>query len=161
MKRDALPSADNRLFFQTGAAQLEVGQIVGPLGDYRLRLGQPACLDLLERYRPAHLLSHAQALVLCASPVDLDNAGEEEWLYEFSLAAGMPLQRHDAFWADELSRLCNDWDGGARTGRILSIAEKYWNGEASAEPVWEYLVSEAHLVAVTPYRRQMAIVQGN
>lgn len=151
MKRPVITLSGKAAFCQTAQVRLEVGQAVGPLPDYDKRFGQTGFLALLERYRPQHLLSHAQAVVMHASLDDLENSGGEEWLYELDVVPGSRVQRHDAYWANQLAMLSVQDPADADPRQIQFAAEKYWDGESSPDPVWEYLAAQAVVVAVHSY----------
>jgi hypothetical protein len=151
MRTSPIKLTSNAPYCQTAPIKLDIGQAIGPLPDFYTRYGQTGFLSLLERYRPAHLLSHQQAVVMHGSVDDLENSGGDEWLYELEVAPNSHIQRHDVYWANQIACL-NDLDpSDADPFLIKNIAEKYWHGETSHDPVWEYLAAQAIVVAVHSY----------
>lgn len=151
MKRKSIALSGNTPYCQTGMVRLDVGQTVATWPEYLTRFGQYEFLDVLERFRPAQMLSHHQAVVMHASVDDLENSGGDEWLYELNVSPHTPIQRHDMNWANEIGILIAAREAGTSDAVYQSAAEKYWSGEASHDPIWEYLAAEAVIVAVHSY----------
>lgn len=138
-------------YCQTALTRLDVGQTVESWPDYCTRFGQSDFLRVLEQFRPAHLLSYRQAVVMHASVDDLENSDGDEWLYELSVAAESPIQRHDSYWANKIALLLASDTLSNKAAMVRYAAEKYWNGEPSHDPVWEYFAAQAVIVAVHSY----------
>lgn len=151
MKRKSITLSGRAPYCQTGMVHLEVGQTVATWPDYCARFGQLDFLTVLERFRPAHMLSHHRAVVMHSSVDDLENSSGDEWLYELNISPGSPVQRHDLSWANEIAVLIASSETGACGTVCQSAARKYWSGEASGDPVSEYLAAQAVVVAVYNY----------
>lgn len=151
MKKRVIRLSGNATYCQTGIARLDVGQTVASWPDYCARFGQLDFLNVLEHFRPAHMLSHHRAVVMHASVDDLENSSGDEWLYELNASPESTIQRHDLTWANEIAILIASSESGISGTVCQSAARKYWSGEASCDPIWEYLVAEAVVVAVHDY----------
>lgn len=151
MKRREIVLSGEGGYCQTAAVRFEVGQCIDALPDYAARFGHRDFLDALERYRPAGMLGHHNGVVMHASPDDLDNSGGGEWLHELQPLPGAALQRHDAAWANQLATLLADEASCCDERLIRVAADKYWRGEASDDPQWEYLAARVIVVAVQDY----------
>ena len=151
MSRKSITLSGHAPYCQTGVVRLEIGQTVLSWPDYYERFGQLDFLNVLEHFRPAHMLSHRQAVVMHACVDDLENSSGDEWLYELNVAPDSAVQRHDLNWANEIAMLIASSEPGASEAICQSAAHKYWSGEASHDPVWEYLAARAVVVAVHDY----------
>lgn len=134
-------------YCQTASVQFEIGQVVGPWPDFCQRFGQTGFLAVLERYRPPHMLSYHGAVVMHTSIDHLDNGAEGEWLHELYVPADVTVQRHDITWANQISLMMVLDPEHAGQTEIRQTAERYWRGEPSDDPVWEYLAAKAIVVA--------------
>lgn len=128
---------------------LPVGTTLVPRLEYENRWSQDCAGRILENLRPAHLLAHRDAVFMCMEAQDCDNAGAHcEWL--FGVKAQGKVERHDMEWATEIYRLISD--GWPLTDpRIVELARRYWYGEASDAPTWEYLTPAANIMSVERY----------
>lgn len=140
-------------YCQLAPVRLEIGQQIGPAPElYFRQFGQTAFFDILERYRPSHLLPHREAVVLHAGLDALDNAEEGEWLHEMEVPASAAIQRHDVTWANRIALLSAGEPERHTPSLIRDAAVHYWNGTPSEDPVWEYLTTQAIVVAVHSVR---------
>lgn len=151
MKKKAITLSGHAPYCQTGMVRLDIGQTVASWPDYCARFGQLDFLNVLEHFRPTHMLSHHQAVVMHASVEDLENSSGDEWLYELNVAPESTVQRHDLNWANEIATLIAAREPGTSEAIFQSAALKYWSGEASHHPIWEYLAAQAVVVAVHDY----------
>jgi hypothetical protein len=127
--------------------RLPVGTTLGPA---RTGRASPSAFDeALERYRPVAALARGDAVFMCDDPQDCDNCGAHcEWLFRVEPVGR--VERHDLAWATAIDLVLSE---GADDGHpdVVEHARRYWAGEASADPVWEYLAATARVVQVEPY----------
>lgn len=148
MKRLMVSLSGQGAYCQTASLRLEIGQEVGPAPeDYFRRFGQTGYFQVLERFRPSHLLSHRDAVVMHDSIDALENIDEGEWLHELQVQADATVQRHDVFWANRIAVLMAGEPHRTTPALLRDAAERYWCGHASEDPVWEYLTGRAIVVA--------------
>lgn len=129
--------------------RLEVGRVLAPQPEYEMRWGHMSAGRILEDNRPSNLRAHRDAVFACDNPQDCDNAGAHcEWL--FGIEPSGDVERHDLAWASEIDGLIsNGWPSDDRA--VLDHAARYWSGEASPDPVWEYLCASARIISVEAY----------
>lgn len=129
--------------------RLAVGTILTPRPDYEMRWGSDCAGRILEDARPASMRAHRDAVFACADPQDCDNAGAQcEWLYEIRPEG--PVEQHDLAWASEIDKLVgNGWSPDDPA--VVALAARYWSGEASPDPVWEYLGASATVLSVEEF----------
>lgn len=151
MKKKSIALSGRAPYCQTGVVRLDVGQTVASWPNYCTRFGQLDFLDVLEHFRPLHMFSHHQAVVMHASVDDLENSDGDEWLYELDVSPENAVYRHDLNWANEIVMLLASSEPGTAKTIYKSAAYKYWSGEASRYPVWEYLAAQAVVVAIHDY----------
>ena len=136
-------------FWHASFDRLPVGTVLTPRPDYEMRWSSDCAGRILEDLRPAHMRAHRDAVFTCAEPQDCDNAGAHcEWLCEVRPEG--PVERHDLAWASDIDRLVSDgWP--ADDPAIVEMARRYWNGEASPDPVWEHLCPSAAVLSVEEF----------
>lgn len=142
-----LAGAD-RKFYHGSMDHLAVGTILRPGPNYEKHWSNTSFYAVLERYRPRHLLPHAQAVFLCGDPDDVDLAGGgTEWMFEVKPLG--PLQKHDMNWSSAISGAVDD---NSPEEILKELAENYWNGVPHPDgSVWEYLVPNAEILRVMPF----------
>ena len=128
---------------------LPVGTILVPRPDCEARWSSDCVGRILEDLRPTTSLAHRDAVFMCDDPQECDNAGAFcEWLFEVAPAG--EGQHHDMGWATTIDSLVSDgWPSD--DARIVELARRYWSGEPSGLPTWEYLAPSAVIVSVEPY----------
>jgi len=131
-------------FFHASGDYLPVGTILMPRPDYSQRWGHTDFYPVLERYRPAHCLSHAHAVFMCDSGEVLDAAGAAtEWVFEVKPLG--PVSRHDMNFSAAVSCALSE---GQSEAVVADLARQYWMGVAGGDPLWEYLTSSARILKV-------------
>lgn len=129
--------------------ELPVGTTLAPRPDYERRWSDHHVGRILEDLRPTDSLAHCEAVFMCDDPQDCDNAGAHcEWLFAVE-PAGL-VQRHDMHWATEIDRLVSN-GLPINDPKIVELAQRYWSGQGSQHPVWEYLARTAIIRSVEPY----------
>ena len=137
----------NTPFFHGSYDKLSIGTILKPRSNYDEVWSKTDFYSILEKYRPHHMLSHKDSVFMCDNPDDIDNAGGgTEWL--FTVKPHSHIEKHDLFWCSEISLHSSN---GANDEKLKCLAEKYWNGTASDNPVWEYLTSFAEIIFIEEY----------
>lgn len=114
----------DRVFYHGSMDYLEVGSVLRPRHAYAESWSKADFYTVLERYRPKHLLAHAQSVFLCDNPDDVDLAGGgTEWMFEVKPLGS--IQRHDLNWSSAIS--CAVGEGAAEEA-LRELAENYWRG---------------------------------
>jgi len=128
---------------------LPVGTVLVPRPDYEARWTSNSVGRILEDMRPPASLAHRDAVFMCDDPQECDNAGANcEWLFE--VVPTGKVQRHDMDWPTTIDSMVSDgWPPD--DARIVELARRYWSGEASDMPTWEYLARSAAVTSVEPY----------
>lgn len=129
--------------------RLPAGTVLAPTADYEMRWASYCAGRILEDLRPAGMRAHRDAVFACDNPQDCDNAGAHcEWL--FAIEPEGVVERHDLAWATDIDRLVGDgWP--ADDPAIAELGRRYWSGEASPDPVWEYLCARATIISVEQF----------
>lgn len=129
--------------------RLPEGTVLAPRPEYENRWSSDSAGRILEDLRPSDMLAHRDAVFMCDDPQECDNAGAYcEWLFE--VRPDGDVQRHDMEWATTIDSMVSDgWP--VDDARITELARRYWHGEASTLPTWEYLVPAATVMSVEPY----------
>ena len=134
----------NMIYLHSSLIELRVGEILTPRESYSW--SNTTFYQTLEKYRPEHMLAHHEAVFMCQNMEDLDNCMEGLFLFEVMPASR--IERHDMQWSTEVSVLV---DNSAHEDALREAAEKYWQGVASHDPLWEYLTPHATIVSVHDY----------
>jgi hypothetical protein len=142
-----------KLYYHGSNDELPVGTILKGRGsDYENDWSHTDFYQILEKYRPANMLSHKDAVFMCKTPEDVDiSGGGTEWL--FTVEPLGIVQRHDLNWSSEISNLLSvsEFDD-EYLDDIIEAAANYWNGVPHHdENVWEYLTPSAKIVKVEEY----------
>jgi hypothetical protein len=147
--RDIIDLLENiqKHYYHGSSIHLPVGTILRPSLTYSADWGDTDFYDILEHYRPRHMLSHAESVFLCDNADDIDNAGGgTDWL--FTVIPNARIERHDLNWSSEISGLSKEDDIEA----IEYAANAYWSGlPHHNENVWEYLTPSAEIIKVEEY----------
>lgn len=134
-------------FFHGSYDFLPIGTILKPRTDYKNFWSNTDFYSILETYRPHHMLAHHESVFMCDNSMDIDNAGGgTEWL--FTVKPDNRIEKHDLHWCSEISIALSNGDGEEV---LAKLAEYYWNGTPSNEPVWEYLTYEAKIINIEEY----------
>jgi hypothetical protein len=135
-------------FYHGSGTELPVGTVLTARGAaYEADWIHTDFYEVLERYRPANMLAHKDAVFMCDNPDDVDNAGgSTDWL--FTVEPLGQVQRHDLNWSSEISLLLSDEAENSSSWqlqrKLQKAAENYWNGVPHhSENVWEYLTPSA------------------
>jgi hypothetical protein len=140
----------SNIFYHSSANELDVGTILTGRGsDYDRDWGYVPFFEVLERYRPANKLSHRDAVFMVGNEDDLDSAGGSTE-YVFTLKALGSVSKHDMNWSSRIASMVDDGLDYDDT-RIKQAAEKYWSGEPTDDPLWEYLTTKAEILAVEEF----------
>lgn len=136
----------NPTHWHASAIELPVGTVLSPRPDYEMRWSSYCAGRILEDERPGTCLAHREAVFLCDNQQDTDNCGgQTEWL--FGVVVEGDAERHDLAWASEIEcLLSNGWPSDSP--EVKNLARRYWTGDASEDPVWEYLVPSAVVASV-------------
>lgn len=143
-----------QVYYHGSYDNLPVGTILTARDDYENRWGNTDFYQILEMYRPKHMLSHRESVFMCDNPDDVSIAGGATD-YLFTLRALGPVERHDLNWSSEISNLLSqdyEWD----SDEIMEAAQYYWQGTPyteiyDGESVWEYLTRRAKILKVEEY----------
>jgi hypothetical protein len=137
-------------YYHGSYQKLPVGTILTPRDDYENDWGSTDFYAALEKYRPADKLSHKQSVFMVADPDDIDLAGgATDWM--LTVVPMGKIQRHDINWGSEISVLISDGHT-IDSEQVANAAANYWNGVPHTnESVWEYLTTNAKVVAVEEY----------
>ena len=134
-------------FLHASLDELEVGTVLKPKENYEEHWGNTDFYNALERYRPAHMLSHKESVFMCQSAEDLDNCIGGEYIFE--VIPDTRVEKHDLNWSSEVSCLVCD---NAPEEKIKEAALNYWNGVPHTnESLWEYLTPKAVITKVHLY----------
>lgn len=143
-----------RFFHGTYSEDLEVNQVLRGRGqDYEDKWGENEFYQVLEKYRPDHMIAHKDAVFLCAHPDDIDRAGGGTTkICEMQVLGD--ITRHDLNWSSEISNLCSFDDVNEED--LKRCAENYWNGipyseDVGEEPLWEYLTTKAKIISIEDF----------
>lgn len=100
----------------------------------------------LEANRPEDMIAHKDAVFACEKLSDIDRAGGASSGWCLLLEADDDLvTRHDQKWAWEITSLLAH--GASEDDElVIRMANHYWSGEASDDPVWEYLAPEMRVI---------------
>lgn len=139
---------DTPLYYHGSYEYMPKGTILRGRDDaYESDWSKTSFYAVLERHRPPEMLSHREAVFMCDNSDDLDSAGGgTEWV--FTLRAGARVERHDLNWGSAIS-CAIDEDADEET--LRGLADSYWKGRPSADPLWEYLTPEAEIVSVEEF----------
>ena len=137
-------------FYHGSSDKLPVGTILKGRGDeYSAEWGNSGFYKILEYYRPSNMLAHSEAVFMTDNDDDLDSAGGgTDWV--FTLRPLGRVERHDMNWGSEISMILdetNDLDDY----RFEEMANNYWSGKPSYDPLWEYLTPSASIIAVEEF----------
>jgi hypothetical protein len=150
MRAKEITNQGKKLYYHGSSIKLPVGTILRPQLGYEERWSHTDFYNILEMYRPANMLSHANSVFMCDNPDDVDLAGgATDWL--FTVIPLGQVQRHDMNYSSEISSLVSlghDFD----SEEIKEAAEDYWAGiESPNEVIWEYLTPAAKILKVERY----------
>jgi len=118
---------------------LEIGTILKPQG----RIREIPNYDILEKYRPSHMLAHKDAVFMVGDDEDIDNVGGGT-TYVFTIVPLGKVEKHDLGWSTELSK-------NTEPSQQKKLAENYWYGKQHPNGVWEYLTPSAKIIKVEDY----------
>lgn len=137
-------------FYHGSNDELPVGTVLTPRDNYEDNWSGTDFYAALEKYRPANMLGHKDAVFMCDNPDDVDAAGGgTDWL--FTVVPQGPIQKHDLNWGSEVSMLIGDGHS-IDSPEVKQAAENYWAGVPHYnESVWEYLTTAAKIIDVEPY----------
>lgn len=134
-------------FLHASLEELKIGTVLRPKINYEEHWGNTDFYHILERYRPADMLSHKESVFMCKSAEDLDNCIGGEFIFE--VTPDKRIEKHDLNWSTEISCLVSD---NAPENKIKEAALNYWNGVSySSESLWEYLTPKAVIKKVYLY----------
>ncbi len=138
-----------RAFWHASFQRLTVGTVLVPQPGYEDRWHPQSAGRILEDRRPASALPHRDAVFLCDDPQECDNCGAHcEWLFRVEPADR--IERHDLEWATRIDVLMSE-GASPDDPAIAELARRYWSGESSELPTWEYLTPQATVLAVEEY----------
>jgi hypothetical protein len=144
------------VYYHGSNDKLRIGKILTGRGaSYESDWKDSGFYETLEKYRPANMLSHKDAVFMCDNPDDIDSAGGgTEWL--FTVVPIGIVQKHDMNWGSLIDCIkSTDYPSELEHEREASIkeaAENYWNGVPhGSSPLWEYLTPKAKIIAVEEY----------
>jgi len=141
-------AADVR-YWHSSFVRLDEGTVLSPRPGYDARWTGPSAGRILEDLRPTQSLAHRDAVFMCRDPQECDDCGAHtEWLFEVVPSAR--VERHDLAWASDIDVMLSE---GVPPDdlRIVDLARRYWSGQASDHPTWEYLSPQATIVHVERY----------
>lgn len=141
-------SSSERLFYHGSYDPLPVGTIMTGRGqDYENDWQNTDFYSILEKYRPENMISHRDAVFMCDNDDDLDAVGGATD-YVLTLVALDKVERHDINWSSAISMAL---DQNMSDEEIAEFARKYWSGEPSDDPLWEYLTRSAKVQHVEEF----------
>lgn len=137
-------------FYHGSMIELPVGTVLTPRDNYETNWGSTDFYAVLEKYRPANMLSHRESVFMCDNDEDVDLAGGgTDWL--FTVEPLGKIQRHDLNWGSEISMLISD-GYAVDSEEVRTAATNYWAGTPHYnESVWEYLTPKAKILQVEEY----------
>lgn len=135
-------------FYHGSSIKLKAGTILSGRGeDYEKKWGNNIEYKILEDNRPDNFLSHKESVFMTDNIEDIDNAGgATDFL--FTVKPLGPVEKHDMAWQSEILLAIQS---GANLKEIKGMANKYWEGVATENPVWEYLTRKAKIIKVEEY----------
>ena len=134
-------------YLHASLEELNVGTILKPKDNYVEHWEKTDFYNILEKYRPPHMLAHHESVFMCETAEDLDNCMGGEYIFE--IKPHQKIEKHDMNWSSEVSMLVCD---NAPEEKIKMAAENYWNGVPHTnESLWEYLTPSAEIIAVHLY----------
>ena len=143
-------------FLHANLDEIDVGTILKPRPDYVEHWSQTDFYQALEKYRPAHMLAHKEAVFMCQAADDLDNCMGGSFIFE--VTPEERIERHDMHWSSKASGLIGD---NAPEEQIREAALNYWNGIPSYDPLWEYMTPSATIQKVfDPFAPANPVLQG-
>lgn len=137
-------------FFHASEYPHACGTELVPMPGYDLRWGRCGFYRVLEALRPAGKLGHKEAVFLCDSLDALNYAGGfTDYLFEVKPEQA-PV-RHDMHWSTQITCLIDEFgltlEKALAHPEIIACAHRYWQGEESNRPLWEYLTTSAVVIA--------------
>jgi hypothetical protein len=139
-------------YFHGSAYLVAPGTVLRGRGEaYEAEWGNTDFYSVLETHRPKHMISHRDAVFMCADE-DIDNCGGSlDVIYELKPIG--EVTRHDMNWSSEISCLLSE--GAQLTDpRVAKAAQAYWAGAAHHDAqVWEYLARAAEVLCIVEDNR--------
>lgn len=138
------------VYYHCSSTELPVGMVISGRGsDYERDWAHVPFYQALEQHRPSSKLAHSEAVFMVSHEDDLDSA-EGDTLYVFTLRPLGSVERHDMNWTSRISSLIDD-GFDYNSSEIKDAATRYWAGEPSDDPRWEYLTLKAEIINVEEY----------
>lgn len=136
------------MFYHGSFDYIEPGTVLTPRPDYESNWSHTDFYNELERYRPPHMIAHANGVFMCSDIDDVElTGGSTEWL--FTVMPIGPVQKHDLNWSSAMSCAV---DLGCSKSLKEKIAYLYWHGIPNfGESVMEYITPAATIIKVEPY----------
>ena len=138
---DLVESAE-KTFFHGSDKHWEPGSILSGRGEaYEKDWSHQDFYRVLEKYRPSDMLSHRDSVFMWVDDNDLDMYGGGEWVLELEPLG--TVERHDMNWSGAIIEAI---DNGEDEETIAQLAENYWDGIPTDDPLWEYLTPKARVI---------------
>lgn len=94
-------------------------------------------------------LAHKEAVFACDNLDDIDTCGGATECVSLIKPIGK-VSRHDLQWTGKISVLLDE--GAAIDSPVVrDLCLKYWGGEATDDPLWEYLCQAAKVITSSTY----------
>jgi hypothetical protein len=133
-------------YYHGSFTKLPVGTILRPSPEYEQNWGKTNFYKILEKYRPANMISHKNAVFMVADLEDVDLAGgADAFIYEVKPLG--TVQQHDINWSSEIDLLMDSDE--IDENALKKAAMHYWRGDPHYnESVYEYLTTSAVIIAL-------------
>ncbi|WP_045595749.1 hypothetical protein [Vibrio vulnificus] len=136
----------SKIFYHGSDDYLPPGTKLRNCVDYEGKWGAAGFYRGLEYHRPNKFTAHKDSVFLVKELEDLEYAGGGEE-YTFLVVPKGGVTKHDMYWSTKVTELM---DSGfcVESDVVKEAALKYWYGEASEDPAWEYMCKEAIILRV-------------
>jgi hypothetical protein len=136
---------DEITYFHGSTRQYHSQQVVTGQRTPHLEAEERVVENILEQCRPQNCMPRERCVYMVGGdepdPADAVERAGGFSTYMYRVAPQGPVERNDVFWWGELCSWAYEYMDGDKERAIAEmkpIAEKYWAGEASHRPLWEY-----------------------
>ena len=138
-----MTGSPGKTFYHASPIPWQPGAILTGRGhDYVKEWANADFYRILDMYRPVNAIAHHDGVFMCDNDDDLDSAGgSTEWVLQVEPIG--PIERHDMNWSSAIS--CGVSENMSNHD-LAMLAQNYWKGIATCDPLWEYLASHARVL---------------
>ncbi|MFG6084063.1 hypothetical protein ACEUZ9_000305 [Paracoccus litorisediminis] len=105
--------------------------------------------EALHHHKPEDCLAHRDAVFMCSEIWDIHRCGGATETVALLKPEG-PVTRHDLEWSNAIIMLLNE-GRGLDDPDVRDACLAYWTGEATGDPLWEFLTPAARVLAVADW----------